>query len=123
LEEIKEFRLQPLSSIKQNLTKDKLNELTYLYQVIKEALRIDPPANETLPYICVKDFEMLGVRIKKGQLISANILSRHYNVDQWRDGRKFIPERFDPESEHFLDAKSQKRHPLSWIPFSINLRI
>lgn len=120
-EELKELRGKPIAELKEILTKDKINEFTYLYQVVKETLRVDPPANETIPYECVKDVEMCGVSIKKGQLISVNLLSRHYNPNQWKDSKKFIPERFDPESEYYSTPEG-KRNPLSWIPFSINIR-
>jgi len=38
--------------------------------VFKETLRIDPSVNDSLWYITVNDFDMLGVNFNKGQLMS-----------------------------------------------------
>ena len=50
-------------------------------------------------------------------------MTRHYDPAQWHDPLKFIPERFDPESEYFKTPETNKaRDPLSYIPFSCHLR-
>ena len=72
--ELKEFRGKPDEELKNLITKEKIAELDYLYMVFKETLRIDPPVNESLPYICIKNFEMLGVKFRKGQKMSNTIL-------------------------------------------------
>lgn len=122
LDELKTFKGISTTELKDKLNKNSLNEMEYLYMVIKETLRIDPPANETLPYKCVKDFNLCGVPIKKGQILAPNLLSMQLNPSEWRDPLKFIPERFDPESEYYLTPDSKKRHSLSYLPFSIGIR-
>lgn len=123
LKELDEFKGMSAKQLTELLKREKVNELEYLYQVIKETLRVDPPANEALPYECKRDFEMLGVPFKKGDAITVNILSQHYNQEQWKEPKKFLPERFDPESPYYsLPEQDGKRSPLSYLPFSVGIR-
>lgn len=73
--------------------------LTY---VIKESLRIDPPLSKTHAYRAIQDkAEINGVEIRKDTLVTVNILAAHYNLNQWKNPKEFIPERFNPLSEYF----------------------
>ena len=86
-------------------------------------MRIDAPANDTIPYECFKDTEILGVPVKAGQIINISLLSQHYNPNIWKEPLKFIPERFDSESEYYVTPKENKaRTPMSWVPFSFGPR-
>ena len=122
--ELSEFMGKSHEEIGKILNKEKLEELDYLHMVVKESLRVDPPAGEALPYEIIADTSVCGVELKKGDVINVNILPRHYDPEEWHDPLKFIPERFDPESKYFTTPKSGKaRDPLSWMPFSTHLRI
>ena len=46
----------------------------------------------------------------------------HRNPNEWHYPDKFMPERFDPESEYFKTPNGKARHPLSFIPFSFGER-
>ena len=55
--------------------------------------------------------------------MSINLFGPHYSKKEWKDPLKFIPERFDPESEYFLSPTTGKaRDQLSFIPFSFGMR-
>jgi len=121
--ELLEFRGKSASELKSALTKNKIGELDYLYMVFKESLRYDPPANESLPYVCIKDCEILGVPIYTGQEMSLNLLTRHMDPEEWKDPLKFIPERFDENSEfYYVPKREKKRHTTSYIPFNRGIR-
>lgn len=123
LKELNEFKGLKIDELKVKLNKSKIDELEYLHLVVKETLRLDPPVSETLLYSCSKDFELCGVAIKKGQMVAPHILSRHLDPIQWKDPLKFIPERFDSESEFFLTPETnEKRSLYSFIPFSYGIR-
>lgn len=107
------------------ITVDKLDELDYLNCVMKESLRYDNPANLSLGYKALSNISVCGVPIAKGSKIFINIHGIHYNLKQWREPEKFIPERFNPESEYFSrpeGSDSNSRSPYSFVPFSFGLR-
>ncbi|CAI2365110.1 unnamed protein product [Moneuplotes crassus] len=123
MEELKEFVGKSHDEIKTLLTREKIDKLEYLHLVIKEILRIDPPAMDAIPYEVIQDTELCGVEFKKGDMLNMNILSRHFDPAQWQEPLKFIPERFDPESEYFNAPETNKgRDPFAWIPFSVHVR-
>ena len=85
--------------------------------------RIDHTAAETASYEAFDHCEIAGVPIPKGSLLSIGVFGPHYSKKEWHEPLKFIPERFNPESEYFLSPTTGKaRNPLSYIPFSTGLR-
>ena len=107
-----------------SITKENIYNWDYLNYVVKEALRIDPPASETLPYKALEDIEIWGIPIPKNSYITLNHFARHYNSEEWQYPLKFIPERFDPTSPFFFKPGSsiKARDSLSYAPFSIGPR-
>lgn len=117
------------------ITSEKIQELDYLNYVIREALRMDTPAVDTFGYEAFEDVVICGVPIPKGTQVRLDIFGAHYNPKEWQEPKKFIPERFDPESEYFKkpasteDSKSAEkessgkgRSPYSWLAFSQGMR-
>ncbi len=87
-----------------------LQHLQYTLQVIKESLRLYPPA-ATGGRSAAEDTELGGYKIKRGQ----DILFSHYTLH--RDPRNFPdPERFDPERFHPDREKQLPR--CAFMPFS-----
>jgi len=105
-------------------TKEILNNLDYLSFVAKETLRIDPPAFASITYTPSEEISICGVNIKKGQQIQIGILALHYHQLYWQEPMKFIPERFDPESDYYYKPgnKKETRDPTCFIPFSYGMR-
>jgi cytochrome P450 len=89
---------------------DDLDKLPLLDLAMKEALRILPP----LPFTgrrALEDFEIEGVRVKKGQNVTIAPLHTHHMPSLWTDPHLFDPMRFSPErAEH-------KRHRYAYVPF------
>jgi cytochrome P450 len=86
-----------------------LLDFPYLTKVVKESLRLYPPAWVILRKNLL-DENFGGYHIPKGSLnvVCTHILHRQKNL--WYDPETFRPERFLPE-EH------RKRHPYCYIPF------
>ncbi|CAI2366518.1 unnamed protein product [Moneuplotes crassus] len=105
------------------LTKDIFDDCEYADYVIKEVLRLNVPTPETISYRALENIEICGVSIPKGNLISIGVFGFHYDPKHWHEPLKFMPERFDPESEYFNSPSTGKaRDPLCYIPFSTGLR-
>ena len=99
--------------------KDKILEFEYLNNVIKEALRIDPPVFESLESSPNEDIRICGVKIPKGSPIKIQLVGAHFNREEWIEPNKFIPERYDSNSKYFLKPNSDKpRSHYAYAPFS-----
>ncbi|CDW89828.1 cytochrome p450 4f12 [Stylonychia lemnae] len=108
----------------QKLSLDEMsNQWNYLCMVVQENLRIEPPARRCTPQIVTEDVEILGKKIPKGIPIVFHFLVLQRNAKEWPEPFKFIPERFDPSSKHFLNAEGKKRKPASFSPFLGGRRI
>ena len=64
-----------------------------------------------------------SLRIRKGDPITIMMDKLCNDPDQWIEPEKFIPERFDPNSAHFLTPGGAKRNPYSFSPFLGGSRI
>jgi cytochrome P450 len=89
---------------------DDLDRLPLLDFAMKEALRFLPP----LPFTgrrALEDFEIEGVRVRKGQNVTLAPLHTHHMPSLWSNPDAFDPMRFSPErAEH-------KRHRYAYVPF------
>lgn len=47
----------------------------------------------------------------------------HHDPEQWIQHERFVPDRFDPQSNFYLTPSGQKRHPLAFSPFLGGKRI
>lgn len=93
------------------ITYEALQEMTYLQQVIDEAMRLWPPLI-TLGRICTKDYILrdTDVVIEKGTSVMISPLGLGRDPEYFPNPEKFDPERFTPEEK-------AKRHPYIHIPF------
>lgn len=95
-------------------TFEDVGKLRYLRQVVDETLRLRGPV-AMVARDAVADDEVLGVRVKKGDLVMPYFYGVHRHPDFWSDPDRFDPERFSPE-------QSQGRNPWSYVPFSAGQR-
>jgi len=91
-----------------------LARMDYTEMVIKETLRLFPPA----PLMARKvkdDTQIGGVVVPKGSIVVVNAMAVQRNPENYPDPLRFDPTRFSPEA-------SEGRHPYAFIPFSSGLR-
>jgi cytochrome P450 len=92
-----------------------LVRLPYTLQVLKETIRLYPPAY-AVGRTALHDMEIGGYPIPKGNSLVISIYAIHRRADVFPDPEKFDPERFTPENE--------KRLPrYAYMPFGAGLRI
>lgn len=88
-----------------------LAELRYLTMVVKEALRLYPPAYGTGRRLTDEaDDEVAGYRIPRGTDVAVYPWVTHRHPRHWDDPEAFDPLRFTPERE-------AARHRYAWFPF------
>ncbi|MGE5222587.1 MAG: cytochrome P450, partial [Omnitrophica WOR_2 bacterium] len=96
-------------------TIEDLERLPYTLQVIKETLRLYPPAPVYVRDAMDEDV-IDGVVIPKGSRVMLSPFLTHRHPDFWEDPERFDPDRFLPEYE-------KERHPYAWHPFAAGQRI
>lgn len=93
-----------LEKLKTVLTNDRIIDLEYLSMAIKEAMRIDSTVEVSFMRKVNVPFNLGGVHFPKGVYLSHGIMALNNNPDVFPNPRKFIPDRFNSDSEHFLTA-------------------
>ncbi len=78
-----------------------IDHLTATRQVLKEAMRLYPPA-PVLTRVVTRDIELGGVRLESGTLIIMSVFAVHRHRQHWHDPDRFDPERFAPSQESKL---------------------
>jgi cytochrome P450 len=96
-------------------TLETLKRLPYTLRVIKETLRLYPPAPMYAKDV-VDDDVIDGYRIEKGSTILLLPYFTHRHPDFWEDPLRFEPSRHAPEAE-------KARHPQAYHPFASGQRV
>jgi cytochrome P450 len=92
-----------------------LQRLPYLEQVVKESLRLYPPAGGATRQP-IEDIELGGYVIPKGNNIAISTYAMHRDPALFPDPERFDPERFSPERE----AQIPK---YAYLPFGAGPRV
>ncbi|XP_059318281.1 nicotine N-demethylase CYP82E3-like [Lycium ferocissimum] len=99
-----------------------VQDLAYLQAIIKEALRLYPPAPLLVPHEAVKDCKILGYDVPKGTRLFVNAWKIHRDPRIWPDPERFMPERFLTDDQEKIDACGQSQH-FDFIPFGSGRRL
>jgi cytochrome P450 len=92
------------------LTAQDVTQLGYTTQVLREALRLCPPA-AGVGRLAVRDIEVDGHRVEAGTLIAVGIYALHRDPELWPNPTVFDPDRFSAE-------QSRGRDRWHFIPFA-----
>ncbi|PON94061.1 Cytochrome P450, E-class, group I, partial [Trema orientale] len=94
-----------------------ISEMKYLKTVVKETLRLHPPAPLLLPRECGEKCEINGYEIPAKTRIIVNAWAIGRDPKYWTDPESFMPERFlDSSIDH-------KGNNFEYIPFGAGRRI
>ncbi|MBJ22964.1 MAG: cytochrome P450 [bacterium] len=91
-----------------------LESLAHTNRVVRETLRLFPPAWGT-GRECIEDDVIDGYRIPAGSIMTLLLFVTQKDPEFWED-----PERFDPD--RFLPERSADRHEEAWCPFGLGGR-
>ena len=91
------------------LTPDDVPRLGYTVQVLREALRLQPPA-AGVARLAVRDIPVGGYRVEAGTIMAVGIYALHRDPALWDRPLVFDPDRFSPET-------SRGRDRWQFIPF------
>ncbi|KAL5804558.1 hypothetical protein ACOSQ3_031358 [Xanthoceras sorbifolium] len=100
---------------KENVEEDDLSKLTYLKSVLKEALRLHPPA-PLVPRETIEDCTVRGYRIPAKTRVTINVKSIATDPNYWENPHEFRPERFLNSD---IDFRGQN---FELIPFGVGRR-
>jgi len=79
----------------ETVTEDSLSGLRYLPLVIKEALRLHPPAPLLIPRECRTPCRVLGFDVPAGAMVLVNAWAIGRDPRHWDAPEEFSPERFE----------------------------
>ncbi|KAJ0818751.1 putative cytochrome P450 [Helianthus annuus] len=83
-----------------------IKNLVYLQAIVKETLRLYPPAPISLLHESTDDCIVGGYTVPKGTIFIANLWKLHHDPDVWSDPFQFRPERFLTDKKG-IDVKGQ----------------
>nr|CAB3480548.1 unnamed protein product [Digitaria exilis] len=100
---------------------DDIAGMPYLRAVIKETLRLHPPAPLLLPHLSMVDCEVDGYTIPSGTRVIINEWAISRDPDSWEKAEEFMPERFmDGGSAAAVDFRG---NDFQFVPFGAGRRI
>nr|CAB3449102.1 unnamed protein product [Digitaria exilis] len=99
------------------VTEDDLAQMKYLKLIVKETLRLHPPAPLLLPREASESCKILGYDVPKGTTVFVNAWAIGRDPKYWDDPEDFKPERFECVT---IDSKGMD---FEYIPFGAGRRI
>ncbi|OEL32894.1 indole-2-monooxygenase [Dichanthelium oligosanthes] len=103
------------------VAQDNIVRMTYLRAVVKETLRLHPPAPLLLPRLSMVDCEVDGYTIPSGTRVIINEWAISRDPESWEKAEEFMPERFmDGGSATAVDFRG---NDFQFVPFGAGRRM
>lgn len=108
--------VRQLAGVKDMIDERDIEKLPYLRAVVKETLRLYPPAPLSIPRETITKCSINGYEIEAGAMVHTNLWAIGRDPATWENADEFMPERFLGRE---IDVRGQ--HP-EVIPFGIGRR-
>ncbi len=96
-------------------TVEDLARLPYLEMVVKESMRLFPPA-WIMGRRAIEDYDLEGYHLPAGSFVLLSPWVIHHKAEYFAEPQRFWPERFDPE-------KGEEQPPFAYFPFGAGPRM
>jgi len=73
---------------------ENLSDFKFISAIVKETLRMNPPANSTTPRVALEDTVLCDFVIPKGTLVNQQLYPAHFQAKFWKNPLDFNPYRF-----------------------------
>lgn len=93
---------------------ESISKMDYMQAVLKETLRMTPPAVGPFARLCIKEHTLGDLHIKKNVSVRPNPLYNHYHPDYFKNPHEFNPDRWLNENKNV--------DPFVFLPFSAGPR-
>ncbi|KAI3505780.1 hypothetical protein L1887_28023 [Cichorium endivia] len=101
---------------KERIQEEDIQDLSYLNQVIKETLRLHPPAPFLIPRQSTEPSIFAGYDIPKKTKLLINAFAINRDPEYWKDPESYIPERFETNNINTVGADYE------YLPFGAGRR-
>ncbi|KAK3026032.1 hypothetical protein RJ639_042524 [Escallonia herrerae] len=102
---------------KGRVSETEVDQLQFLKMVVKETLRLHPPATLLVPRETMSYFKLNGYDIDPKTRLQVNVWAIGRDPNNWKDPEEFLPERFTDSS---VDFKGQH---FELLPFGAGRRV
>lgn len=103
------------------VAEEDLSSMSYLKAVMKEAMRLHPPASFMIPHSSMAECEVEGYTIPSGVRVLLNVWALGRDPACWESVEEFMPERFLEEA---MDAASDLQgNDFRLLPFGSGRRM
>ncbi|CAM8959092.1 unnamed protein product [Rhodiola kirilowii] len=119
LEKAKAELAQAIIGTNRSIEESDIGNLPYIQAVVRETLRLHPPAPLLLPHKAMMDIEIDGYTIPKNTRVFVNLWAIHRDEKLWPEPEVFLPERFLNEKK----LVELKGHGFELLPFGAGRRI
>ncbi|XP_062075865.1 cytochrome P450 93A3-like [Humulus lupulus] len=115
--------LKQVVGLNNNVEESHLSKLTYLNAVLKETLRLHPPAPFLIPRFPSQSAIVGGYTIPKGTAIFLNVWSMQRDPSVWENPLEFLPERFMGDESQGETNYNFSGKTFNYLPFGSGRRV
>lgn len=104
------------------ISEDNLSRMTYLKAIIKETLRLHPPAPLLIPHLSLEDCDIVdNFKVPAGTTVLVNVWAIGRDPRTWDNAEEFMPERFIHDGQ--IGGVDFRGKDFRYLPFGSGRRM